>query len=476
MAFQGFSGFGGDVQRLRQQNLFSQPEESAGYNVDFGMNDLPIMQGAPTYQAPPPNPYQVDFGVPGPAYQSPALTRIGQTPAERAAEMMEAINKIYTPETAETERLSRLLNNFPQRTDPNIWQRIIAGGLAIGKDGQQAAENYISGPYNRDIADWTAQVQPAYNAANLERNANVNERTLAGNILTGMTAQDKLDVDRQKIETNAEIQRQRIEIDRAKANGAKFYERGSRIIAEFPDGSTRDAGPSYNFSPIEVANITADSRMDVTRQQGQNQLAVSQQQGVNQANVANIREGEVYQDPQTGHKWYWSAAQRQYIPLTPGAPPVPTTPINTIGPPARPTAAGSAAETREAEYEKYSEVFNTYDFAQQYMIPPATANARWQLVDAPTDPTKLAEYNQVKSLLGIPMAGGEIPNRPRRTQDIDLGAPPVPRTAAPSAPVGAQQRQVPQGYAEMRDPNGKLGLMRIENVEAATAQGWTRTR
>lgn len=458
-----------DIGNLRQPNIFGgMPEPIQG--VDFGMSNLPIMQSAPRAPAPQASSLglgQNPFGTFDPGIPNQATPAMGPQVSPRAVDpygIIDYVNRLYDPETEATERYNTLLNNYPERNDPSIWQKLVAAGMGWGaKDPIQTMENAMYAPYNREVADWSTQVGPYQQAASLENARNVNERTLAANLGTNL-------VNQQRYADQFELGQQKNEIAAAKTMGAKFLTSGNRIMAMFPDGRPAvDMGPTTNFSPFELESLRQTGRMELGQQQNQGRLDVTRQQGVNQAAAAAARPGQLYQDP-AGNVYQFNGVTDSWQPVG-TAPPQPTGPVNTITGPQRPTAPGAgqtAAQARMEQNERFSQVFNTYDFAQRWLIPPKTANDTWKMVDAPIDdPDAMAEYNEVRSLLGIPMAGGELPPRPRRSTDIPLGA-------APPAP--AEARPIPQGYAEMRDPSGRLGLMRIENVAAAQAQGWTRTR
>lgn len=86
----------------------------------------------------------------------------------------------YTPEHTATDRLTQLLGNMPQREayHPSLMRRIVASLGGLGR-GPQGAEYIMDQPYNEAMQDWQNRYQPAYQAANLERYANANERQLA---------------------------------------------------------------------------------------------------------------------------------------------------------------------------------------------------------------------------------------------------------------------------------------------------------
>ena len=470
-----------DFNTLRSQNVFraaQMPDVTTGgvnagmsfmptqvrptnpYQVDFGANNLPIMQA----QTGPTNPYtQSSYTPPAAAVQTPGLGPNEENIRRYVQNQMDIMNSFYSPETQASERLNQLLNNVPQYQNPNIWERIIAGGLAIGKDGQQAAEQYIRGPYANAMADWTAQAKPFYDAANLERNANVNERTLLNNMATNITAQQRLDEQQRHAQETEAIARQQNQMKMEAMNGTTFKLMGRTIVGTRIDGTAYDTGIDPQIvSPMDLAN--ANNAAAMARARVNNAGAMDRTQAAGAGYYTDANGNLIQGNPRT-----------QQPPVVINMPSGVQGPINRIGTSGQGGAEGpTPAEARQAESEKYAQVFNTYDFAQNWLIPPATANARWQLMPAPTDPTQLAEYNEVRSLLGIPMTGGEIPAVPRRQTDINLpsgAAPSVPREAAPGA-----ARPIPQGYTEMRDPSGRLGLMRTENVAAAVAQGWTRTR
>ena len=89
--------------------------------------------------------------------------------------------QLYQPETANTDRMNALLGQMPQRGQPS-WLNRIGGALAGIAHGPQAQEAAMYAPFNRAMGDWQTQFKPVEQAANLERQENVNRRALAQNI------------------------------------------------------------------------------------------------------------------------------------------------------------------------------------------------------------------------------------------------------------------------------------------------------
>ena len=83
----------------------------------------------------------------------------------------------YTPETEARDRFNRVLGEIPDRPNPGMLRRIIAG--VAGAFDENLGEDIAYGDYTRKVADWKLKAEPALKAAELERASNINERSYA---------------------------------------------------------------------------------------------------------------------------------------------------------------------------------------------------------------------------------------------------------------------------------------------------------
>lgn len=213
---------------------------------------------APNIMAPPPNPIM------------PPTPTIPQ----EEEDINSIMSRIYQPETGARDRLNSLVGNMPQRPTEISGLRKLGSVLVGMGQGPEAQEKATYAPYYRELADWKEQVNPALQAANLERYGNANERQLAYQTgqtqIAGRRAKVAEDAERRRL-TSAEAA---IENNKKKTDIAKFkaenpdYEfqddvKSGNIIMVHPrTGHQIDTGLKHGeMSELELANIrSADSR------------------------------------------------------------------------------------------------------------------------------------------------------------------------------------------------------------------------
>lgn len=194
------------LELLRLQNIFNPP-------VVYG-NDLPSQGGItgnmplpePNFGdifAPKKSPMDVSFGpLPNPiGGGSPPTTMPNPIGAPTNPQPMagggadrikQLMTELYTPEEEASGRFNELLAQYPKREEykPGALRRIgamlatLAGsvtkdGLLLNENAMNMGQDILNRPYNEKLAEWKAQVEPAYQSANLERYSNTNERGYA---------------------------------------------------------------------------------------------------------------------------------------------------------------------------------------------------------------------------------------------------------------------------------------------------------
>ncbi len=120
-------------------------------------------------------------------------------------DMIARLSALFKPSYAAQGQLSDYINKMPLRGDykPSTMQKIggmlanlgtatpgaYHDGTAIGfnaniPEGLQAQEYMLNRPYNRAVEDWKQKLQPLENLAGRESARNINERTIANDILS----------------------------------------------------------------------------------------------------------------------------------------------------------------------------------------------------------------------------------------------------------------------------------------------------
>jgi hypothetical protein len=226
-----------------------------------------------------------------PSLDTPALSRLATSdvketgnPTSDWKRMMDLVNQAYTPATEARDRFKGLLESFPQREEPDWKRKLVAGGIGldarqrVGTPGQEftargnpleAMEAAMYAPYLRDLGEWKEKAEPFSKAAQLENTANVNERALAGNLLTAHTQTEKL------AETERH-NRRREESERTRALAYDFYQRtrgvkwdlsGTTIKVMDAQGNIRDTGLSTDKLSEEARiSMQNQGRIDAAAQ------------------------------------------------------------------------------------------------------------------------------------------------------------------------------------------------------------------
>ncbi len=172
----------GLLQALRMRNIFGTPSLNGEMDT-------------------PKTPFEsINFEPPRPVEQPP----------ENEIDVQDMINKIYTPEHTASDRFNQLAGSYPEYQKPGFL-RSLGSMLVSYSKGPQAAQAFYDENNIRRRNDWKNQIEPAYQAAQLERFGNTNERTLAHQTVADelrnkqITSKEKID------EANLEIRRKRAE-------------------------------------------------------------------------------------------------------------------------------------------------------------------------------------------------------------------------------------------------------------------------
>jgi len=301
----------------------------------------------------------------GAGSQFAPITPIPSPPRKTLAEMMQDVDKLYTPETEATDKFNRLLKDFPQYERPSLGRTLVASGMALGDNGLENSQKFLNAPYIRDVAAWKELAGPAYNAANLERQSNVNQRTLASNMLTADAANRRADETERYNRDRVEISRINALANQARAQQWEVKVEDGIVIAYDPKNpqSIRTLGRiPGTTSEAEMAAIRGQWTINNTRQEGQNQAT---NQSALPTNQLRSPDGRVWEpDPiRGGYKEvpFWDQAGKRvnFGTTTPGAggPEAGTTRIPVPGSPVGELEKGRIEQTaRGNAWEQYPEV------------------------------------------------------------------------------------------------------------------------
>jgi len=106
---------------------------------------------------------------------------LGSLQQQEPMDISTRMGELYQPEHRATDRLMSMIDTMPQRKEPGIGRKILAGAAAFGGNPANV-DKALYGSYDRDLADWKEQLNPVVQAANFERYGNANERQIANMI------------------------------------------------------------------------------------------------------------------------------------------------------------------------------------------------------------------------------------------------------------------------------------------------------
>lgn len=171
--------------------------------------------------APPVTPYDdqytgVNFG-PTDLAQRPQLPIIPQDDFDPTARM----NELYKPSTSAGQSFDELINQYPQRENPSILRRL--GSMLVDyTKGPQAGQAMMDQPFTDKLTDWKNKIGPAQANANLERQENMNDRSMAYQTMSLELRDRAADAKSRNDEVKAKIAQQRADVYQFKAEHPEF--------------------------------------------------------------------------------------------------------------------------------------------------------------------------------------------------------------------------------------------------------------
>lgn len=215
---------------------------------DTGSSAIPPQQGSTTSSAAPPRVQDT-----APQYQAPG------SDLDLDIETIRRIREEFKPSTELTDRFTQLLDKQPQRGQVGLPRSILSGIVGL-KDGYKGAKEVLDQPYNEATADWKNQIEPAYQAANMERQSNINERQVFGAALTGARQQQALREQTRIADEKQQLASQIYELKRLKQEGWQFNFDGPTIMKyTSPGGQLIDTGvPTNKISQLDMLILRSE--------------------------------------------------------------------------------------------------------------------------------------------------------------------------------------------------------------------------
>lgn len=263
---------------LRMNSIFGQPDQIMG-------NDLPS-QGGISGNMPPPTPSIM------PPMANPPTP---DTPDIMPFDAIGAMGKLYQPKHEASDAFSRLLTEYPNQAEykPGFLRSIASAITAFGPGGQDAGMDLLYKPYTNKLQDWTRKSGIAERQANLERQENTNNRTLA---YQTVSQQLRAEADAEKARHNLEGE----EIAHKKADLMDFKARNPNVKFDFstPTVKVMDPGtgklvdtgiPTGRLTDAEKMMLNQAQKLEQIQTQGDIQKGLQddrqQMQGWSIANI-----------------------------------------------------------------------------------------------------------------------------------------------------------------------------------------------
>lgn len=262
------------LQNLRLQNLFG-PQQGH--------------QGVPTpMEVPMPAPTP---GIAGPISPQPLDIQAAQ--GTGLGDIASQMSQLYQPQTENIDRFNEMIGQYPTREEPGNLRKIASIGLATlgdlygpqgsGKLAFSEAMGY--GKHNRAVEDWQNRIEPLGQAANIERQSNVNQRTAAY-----QTVSQQLRADRDAAIEARDTAKQRLAEQKLQLSQLKYQNpdldfdlRGPTVMVMNPrTGQVQDTGvPTGSLSDLEKIMYQHQNAVELegVRQAGRTDLEAQRQQG-----------------------------------------------------------------------------------------------------------------------------------------------------------------------------------------------------
>jgi hypothetical protein len=154
---------------LRQKNLFNPA--SMGVNLPTSMQGPASLDMSGAYGGGPPQ--DINFGSTSPVGIPSSM---GETSDNY--DVTNRMRQLYNPTNDASQKFEQLISQYPQREKPGILRSLGAMIVDYTK-GPEAGQAMVDQPFNEKLFDWKNKIPPVQANANLERQENVNSRTLA---------------------------------------------------------------------------------------------------------------------------------------------------------------------------------------------------------------------------------------------------------------------------------------------------------
>ena len=408
--------------------------------------------------------------------------------------------KLYHPDTSAEDRFNKIFDAYPNRENyhPSAMRRIggalisFGSGMTPGRgldfynpnvQGVKAGMDYMDEPFNEARADWKDKIQPAEYGANLERQANSNERLYANQVVTQQQRDRKLAQDAKIAEAKQDNANARTEVYRFKAHhpGVKFDYHGPTVTYADPQtGKVFDTGvKTGRLSDSDKIDLNQDNAIERIDETGDQARQTEQTRQTGREALQNIKGWTTANIPDPndptktiGVRVNQDTGEVKRIQLE----------GKDVGAVARPSSGSGSSfkaelptQTLIRQYDNAREVFNTRPDlrpfiklgnpgAHDFNIRPPSDSKIW----GHSGPTK-EQAAELQSLI----YGDSSPvlAQSHRTSPFTDQKPNIP--IASGAISQAAPPAVPQGRVVIYDKKGNaVGHIPVSQIEQAKAQGF----
>jgi hypothetical protein len=246
------------------------------------------------------------------------------------------------------------------------------------------------------MADWTAKADPFLKTAELENRANINERTLAGNVATSVTAAERLAENARQADQKNEVANIRAAAYKLKQERYEIKVEGDSVVGYGPHNERVILGPSGGLDAADKINLEGSWNVKAAEARGEAGVKIAQAAGT--AGGKDLIEID-------GIKYRLSPDGTEYLPVRG----LPKGTATRPGPAVR-TPAVNTLETRrqindqlKSDYQTSPDAKKfikrksdgTYDFADRPQAGPATGVWPFNNKDAVT-PEQVEQYDQYR--------------------------------------------------------------------------------
>lgn len=286
---------------LRLRNIFGPMQQNFGQLPDMVGNSTPDLQYGTNI---PPNfPInKIPFGDMNndsewdmPAVKSPMNSSMQQPSGSPNDDIFSLMSQLYSPEHTASDRFNSILDSAPTRRDPGTVRKIGAALAGFGGMSPQDIDASLYAPYHREMADWKTKLAPAQQGAQLERQNNINERTMAYQTISAKLKQEADEHKAKLDDTKAAIAQQRANVYQMKSlqPDLKFNFTGPKVLVTNPKTGEVKA------TDIDTGNLTDADKMALSQEQALERIGATgnearETEGVRQENRATniVSQGE----------------------------------------------------------------------------------------------------------------------------------------------------------------------------------------